>query len=209
VSVALAIISNKSVVVASDSRVIHDGQKILSDCFNKTFSIPDKSVLGAYTGTMCFCGKSVGEHINEIVKNECKNMSSMEEMITIIAQSFSIRMKNISEEEVGFCHRKIDLLIADTHTLYWVRFEPNKDNEEICFTSPCKYYPYCVCGDDNAREATSKVLKEKENCIETMQAKNLISLAKRAIQKGIDNAGSHPQNPQICSCGGKIFHQCI
>ncbi len=208
-SVALAVISHSGIVVASEGRVVRNGS-VVSDCFDKTFQGLDGKVLGAHTGLLCFSGMSVGEHINQIIKSEYADKTSLEELVDLLLNPFAKRMENIKPNEVGFQHRTIDILLADRHTIYAIRFEP-KDGK-IFYRAPKEYsHPgaRAVCGDCKAQSAALGVITARRKQIPSMRDKSLTKLAQRAIQKGIANAGSSRQNQDICSCGGRIRHRYI
>lgn len=208
-SVALAIVSQNGTVVASEGRAIQNCT-LVSDCFNKTFSLLDGGILGAHTGLLKFSGMKIGEHIDEIAKAEHANTSSLEKLIKLLIDPFTKRVENIDSSEVGFQHREIDILLARRPVIYLLRFKPGNNG---IFCEPPKQYPgagaYCICGDDNAQDAAKNVIRALRKQIPSMRSKSLIGLARRAVQKGIDNAGPSKQNKDLCSCGGEIYHRYI
>ena len=77
-SVIVAMISNRDGAIASDGRLfgparIENGQvtdpaTVESDSFDKTFAIAGGKIVGAFCGLMSFSGRTVAEHVDEIVR---------------------------------------------------------------------------------------------------------------------------------------------
>ncbi len=209
-SIALAILSNGGLVVASDGRRFHNGQ-YASDCFDKTFCISNKKIIGAYTGVLSFNTKTVEEHINEIIADKCSDASYLGSMIEALCNRFTKRMESIDADEVGYQNRKTDILLADRRTIYGICFRPDNDNNII--RANINTYDgagaYCACGSDDAKTAALNVVAAQKSQIPSMRAKSFRNLARRAIRKGIESAGPSLGYEQIPSCGGRIYLRSI
>jgi len=221
-SVIVAFISASNGVVASDGRQFGsaqlDGEKvmqpasIISEDFDKTFSIDDGRIIGAFVGLVFFSGRSVADHISEIARRALTDSSSFKEIVDKIEEKTKGLLQQIGPEEVVFHRRKIDVLLVGGENLTKsklriasLRFLPIgekiKSEKEIKIPDTHKkcYYVY---GEDNACIAADKVLAQDR--AHNLDAIFLKERAISAVKAGIKGAGKHRDGTDI-ACGGHIF----
>ena len=148
VSVILAVISRRNGVVASDGRLFGSvklqndrpvGQVPLDrDDFDKTFPLCQRRVVGAFAGLTCFGGKTIAEHVAEIVKEKSPYPRSLEQVVNALEEPLFQRISAIPSEEAVFPRRKVDLLLAGRKDLNRQRcqiaklmFWPDKEKKAI------------------------------------------------------------------------------
>lgn len=220
-SIIAAFISNRNGVVASDGRefgpvrfengVAIEQAQVISEEFDKTFSIDKGRVIGAYCGLMSFAGMTIAGHITQIVGDMSQRVMDFPLIVEGIEIGMKIRLSQIDDDDAIFSCRKIDLLlVAGLHLtkerLYMasIRFMPvNEDiitDVSLLEAGPLK--KYYVYGEDQARAAAANVFGK--NCANNKDEKFLTKLAQDAVRAGIYAAGPHLYGPEK-ACGGKIF----
>lgn len=223
-SVIVALISTRDGVVASDGR--HFGSALLangkvvqravitSEEFDKTFSLNRGKLIGAFTGLMSFSGKSIGQHILEIIDNSDNSPVGKNKFSTITArieQEMKTKLGQIDNQEVIFACRKLDILLVGSETL--TRYEQRiaaisffPDNGSIVskkeIVAAKQFNQYYVYGEEKARTAATQVFRS--NSAPNRDSKFLRNLAIGAVKAGIRAAGTHPYGLEP-ACGGKVF----
>jgi hypothetical protein len=220
-SIIAAVISTRNGIVASDGRIfgpvhIENGKpvglaQIKSDAFDKTFSLTDGRVIGAFCGLMEFSGQTSSEHIREIVANSPD--VTLASLVTKVRNELEIRLAGIPQQEVIFTSRNIDLLLLGTNQckrpemqIVAISFFPQNDKilSKIETLPAGKTNRYYVYGEDRAKQAASHVFNK--NQAPNKDATFLRKLTTQAIQIGIKTAGPHQHGTER-SCGGNIFFQ--
>jgi len=221
-TVIIALASATHGVVASDGRCfgsakIENGKVVQpadvdSDSFDKTFSVGKGEIIGAVAGLMSFSGRAAIEHIADVINGGEMESITFDAVIEKVREKIGEKLKQISDQEVLFSYRKLDLLLVAGENLAplklsiaAIRFFPS--GNEILSTKDVvtpfyrekRFYAF---GEDNAREAAGRALKNDHapNC----DIAFLKMLGRRAIQAGIQAAGVclHGVAP---ACGGSVF----
>jgi len=220
-SIILALTSGRDGVVASDGRRFHsvhlvngvpsEPASVSTDEFNKTFSLNGGNVVGAFCGLLEFSGATVAEHIADITSNMSSACGTFLSLVIRIEEQLRNRLNEIDTVEVIPSCRNVDLQLvggacltrADVR-IAAVRFCAGDDGvttsrELVSAGRANRYYTY---GDDQAVAGASAVLNA--NRAPNKDAKFLLQLARRAIEFGIRNCGTHPHGTER-ACGGKTF----
>jgi len=180
-----------------------------ADDFDKTFTLYGDKVIGAYCGLLCFSGKTVAEHVADIIAS-IKKPKSIMDLAEAVRDEIISRLGGISNVEVDWPFRKIDMLLVGGERLKTkdqriiaIRFYP--ENQSISATieiheaGACKRY--CTFGEENAAKAAGGAMK---NPTPNLDAEFITNQAKAAVQVGIAAAGVRPHS-MIAACGGTIF----
>jgi len=223
-SIIVALISEKDGIVASDGRLfgpaMFENDQVIqpaaieSDEFDKTFSLGEGRLIGAFSGLTHFSGKNIREHVEEVIVPLLHSTTSFEALSLELEKEFYSRFIQIDSHEVILPCRKLEMLLVAGNNLNRsemrirsIRFIP-KGNEIVkesnIFAADKTRNRYVVGGDMQAGRAAMDVLGgriaiEKDSAF-------LKKLAKQAIQAGIVATGAHPLGIDP-ACGGSIFVQ--
>jgi len=193
----------------------------INDEFDKTFTLKNGTIIGAVAGTMEFQGRKIAIHLEEILTNECKVNTSVEDTLNCLKTHLKNRMEKIPENEILFPFRSIDLILIasptgsqDNFKIYNSRFKPNSNNTSILIEneviSPGKknnvYWK--LFGDDSSQTAVDNFLKIEISKISKVNEQTLRSLSYKAVRHGIKNSTKHVNGDDL-SCGGKPFVRSI
>jgi hypothetical protein len=205
-SLAIALLGSRSGAVASDSiRVSPSGSAEFD--YDKTFSLAGINILGAHVGLLEFSGRTIAEHVNDIVSNS--RQDNMRKIAELIASQL---IEKLSASEIIVEERKVEILFvgrkkfrAGRYEIRCIDIKLNPDTGQIesrpgFFKNPGAFVH---TGDEKAREAAEKFLISKSDKISGGQANQLKRIAAEAIRQGIANCGQHPKFPDIPACGGE------
>jgi hypothetical protein len=224
-SIIVAVAAGANAVVASDGRRfapaafdangnIIQAAVIDSEICDKTFSLLDESIVGAVSGMMSFSGKSVTEHIGDIMNQSGCADTALSVVAEVIKKDMIGKIQDISPDEVLFDWRKLDLLLVGRDSakrsgqgIARLRFIPKEGAIECEFSVLPKEdsIHFCTSGDDKAQEAAYRLLKANKTQNRTLSF--LKMLATRAVQAGVKSAANHPLGSEP-SCGGDLFVRC-
>ena len=178
-SVIVALVSKLDGVAASDGRTfgsvhlvngVAEGQAgVSSDEFDKTFSLDNGRVIGAYCGLMSFSGATVAEHIIHMVGTIPQVGMDFSSIVEQVKEGMTAMLNGIDDCEVIRSCRGIDLLLVAgrrltrrRHAIASIRFLPvdgvvttEVDLVEADSSQPLRYYVY---GEEQARPAAVKRL---------------------------------------------------
>ncbi len=224
-SIIIGFITKQFGLIASDGRQfgsaklenghLKEKAQIISEAFDKTFSLKEGKIIGASAGLTTFENKKISEHLEELTQKEWADSISVEENIRNTINSFSIQLQNVDNAEVLFEHRKVDIILISSKKLglviYSYRLFPCQDKQEIQISferiPDAKKVPGLVhwklFGDDSAQASAIKYIDrafKKPN----RNIKFLMTTIKKSISVGIKNAKIHPYGDEL-SCGGQIF----
>ena len=121
-SVIVGVISARDGAVASDGRrfnsvTVTNGVPdrpvaVDSDEFDKTFSLYGGKIVGVWCGLLGFSGRTVAQHIAEIVGDSVPTATRFRTVFEQVAQGLSKRLKEIDNAEVDPSARSIDLILV-------------------------------------------------------------------------------------------------
>jgi len=217
-SIAIAAYSQTHAVVGSDQRLfssayLENGQvktlaEVASDELDKTFSLLGNRVVGAVVGTMRFSDKDTTAHLIEISESY-EGKEKLEDLAEYLFDELLDRIRQIDPDEINPSGQRFEVLVCGGRDLsnrdFQIRaFEhatanPARQNRRDAYTND---WGYVTSGDDDAKEAVLKVLREKQGKLRGMGFLQLEDLAKRCINEGIANCGDQPYSCNVKSCGG-------
>ncbi|WP_026968205.1 hypothetical protein [Algoriphagus terrigena] len=226
-TIIVGIVTKSSAVVASDGRIssgaVYEGEiqksksSVQSDEFDKTFSLKNGKLIGAISGTMRFQHKSTIEHIESLVQENSLIPYSLDELAKCICAGLKSGLLEVSNEEVLFRFRSIDLILIGpkshfdlTYQMKSCRIKPNEASASIDYTidtvDPVKddHAHWQLFGDDNSQSMVNAFLKREVGLLTKRDEKTLRSISYKAIRHGIkystvSKSGDHQ------TCGGKVY----
>jgi hypothetical protein len=193
VSVALAILTARAAVVATDGGRTEDGGIQRSDC-DKTLAIGDW-LIGCQVGVVEFCGASIAEHVRSALGEEPLPASTVLERLV---DYFSKGLVQIPESEIAERYRGLELLVAvrGHGELAYVEFRAGK----LVSARPMPLF--AVTGDDKAAAVAASELRALEKTLNDASIIQLKSIARSLIPKAVAACGPYPTNPGLPSCIG-------
>ncbi len=226
-TIIIGFVTKSSAVVASDGRissgVYYEGEilqkksEVISDEFDKTFSLKNGKLIGAVSGLISFQGKKNSEHIASLVEEYDSVPYSLDELAEYVCEGIKTSLLKVSNDEILFRFRSIDLIlvgsISDSKSTYQIkscRLKPNDTNTSIDYNintlDPAKddLTHWQIFGDDTSQTIVNTFLKNKIGLLKKHNEKTLSSISYKAIRLGIKNStisksGDHQ------TCGGKVF----
>ena len=210
-SVAIAVVMDTYGLVASDSRRVESGGQSLCDDIDKTFVIDQPKIIGVSVGLLEFNDRTIGQHVQEISKAEANKSTTLEVLCHNCGACLADRLANISEDEVGFPHRKMDLLIVGRSRLTKGKprvcsIELTADTQNHAITSKTKLWPeinyYITVGDDQARGYVHGKMPSPEKRFILNRIVDARACIFHVMSKAIMHCGNHPLYQGIQSCGG-------
>lgn len=98
-SIIVCMIRENHAVAASDGRVMFEGHIAGNDDerdrFNKTFSLLDGKVVGAFSGLTNFDGRTASQHLQGIVTSHCKEITLFDDNDYVDGQEARLRLAGI------------------------------------------------------------------------------------------------------------------
>jgi hypothetical protein len=220
-SVIAALISTRDGIVASDGRqfasvYLINGipiapPNILSNNYDKTFSLGGRKVVGAFCGLLEFSGATVAEHIRDIADSAVSGGTSLIQIVDLIERELAGRLNRADPNEVIPTNRNIDLLLVGGLQLsraqmriVAIRFiclanGVTPSREILSADNRNRFY---VFGEDLARTAASKSLYDIH--VAGRDPKFLMEITREAINEGILKCGIK-EHAVHHACGGNIF----
>jgi hypothetical protein len=86
--------------------------------FDKTFSVNRINIIGAHVGLLEFSGKTIAEHVNDIVSNS--RQDNMRKIAELIASQL---IKKLSSSEIIVDERKVEILLVGRKKFLLGRYE--------------------------------------------------------------------------------------
>jgi hypothetical protein len=227
-SIIIGIVTNACGLVASDGR-LHSGayydkgkrvknSVVVRDDFDKTFVSTHGKLIGAVAGTMRFCNMTIGEHLHELSRG--KHFTA-ETSVTYLSHGLKEKLSQIPDYEIGFCFRKLDLLLVSYDSglfrgfkIYSYRLFPNTDNTNIemeaeeIFPKVKGHVAWKLFGDDASQKSINDFLKLEICNMSVVNEKHLRGLLYKAIRFGI-RASEKNKDGTKSNCGGKVFVKSI
>ena len=210
-SVAIAVAMDTYGLVVSDSRRVESGGRSLCDDIDKTFVIDQPKIIGANVGLLEFNGRTIGQHAQEIAKEEADKSTTLEALCLNWGACLAERLANISEDEVGFPCREMDLLIIGRSRLTKGKprvcsIELTADMQNHTITSNTKLWPesdyYVTVGDDQARGYIHGKMPSPEKRFILNRLVDAKVYIFHVTSEAIKHCGNHPLYEGIRSCGG-------
>jgi hypothetical protein len=216
-SVIAALISTRDGVTASDGRrfeavVPPRPPSVESDDFDKTFSLAEGKVIGAFCGLLEFSGATVAEHIRDITASIVTKGTSFLEVVSLVQRELTARLNRVDDLEVMPAYRSVDLLLVGGVNLTrkdmriaGVRFRATQDgvvadpSDVVSAGEGNRYYVY---GEDLARAAAKKVFDDDH--VASKASDQLLKLVSKAVDAGIQGCGVKAGGAHR-ACGGQIF----
>jgi hypothetical protein len=192
-SVALAILTRRASVVATDGGRTDDGSNQRSD-FDKTFAIGDW-LIGCHVGVLEFGGRCTAEHVRTALGEEpLPAMSVLERLVDYFGKGLS----QIPESEIAERYRGLELLVATRGhgELLCVEFRAGK----LVSARPMPLF--AVTGDDKAVAAAVSELRATEGSLGEASIIQLKSISRYLISRAVAACGPYPTNPALPSCIG-------
>ncbi|PKL85939.1 MAG: hypothetical protein CVV22_05245 [Ignavibacteriae bacterium HGW-Ignavibacteriae-1] len=231
-SIIIGMLAKNCALVASDGRIISGAKyengivtqksHVTSDEFNKTFTLKNDSIIGVVAGTMEFQGKSISEHIDEILNETCEGeINTFEELLDFISDGLKFKMQNISETEISFQFRIINLILIGYKekklsdlSMHAFSFSPNLGTKYIeCskkIVEPVKnnLAQWELFGDVSSQKAVNDFLYERISILKKKTEAKLRSISKNAIELGIKKSTKSASGDHL-TCGGKVYIKSI
>jgi hypothetical protein len=211
VSVAIALAMEAFGLVMTDGRRVESGGCAIRDDYDKTFAIANPRLIGASVGLLEFNGLCVAQHVQQIVDAGAGQLTSLQTACRDIGRRLAERLGNISEAEVGFQHRKLELLFVGKCRLTSgyaricsVELNPDCANhridQKVKLWEPADYY--VTVGDDLARARIRSRMPRPERRFlfgDIARARRRLT---EVMTEAIAHCGPHPLYPNIPACGG-------
>lgn len=226
-TIIIGFVTKSSAVVASDGRIssgaYYEGEilqrksEVISDEFDKTFSLKNGTLIGAVSGIMSFQEKKTSEHIASLVEEYDSVPYSLDELAEYVCEGIKTGLLKVSNDEILFRYRSIDLIlvgsISDSKSTYQIkscRLKPNDTNTSIDYNidtiDPAKddLTHWQIFGDDTSQVIVNTFLKNEIRLLKKHDKKNLRSISYKAIRLGITNSTINKSGDHQ-TCGGKVF----
>jgi len=209
-SVAMALAMGSFGLVVSDSRRVECGGRAFSDGVDKTFTLRQPEIIAAYVGLLEFAGLTVAEHVAQVVT--CMHgYGELEAECHGIGSRLADRLRSISENEVAFQHRKLEILVVGRHQLTGgspriasVELKPNGASRQINLNvrlwAPDDYY--VTVGDDEARAHINRAMPPPAQRCLLGDAGSAREYVVGVVTEAIARSGAHPLYPCLRACGG-------
>jgi hypothetical protein len=135
---------------------------VTSDTFDKTFALAGGRIIGAFSGLMSFSGKTIDEHVAEILTNYLSPASELETLSAKLDTEMRKRLTAIDSQEVIFPCRRLDILVVggakvtrSNMRIVSIRFYPTgnaivSESDTVAADRQNRYY---VRGEDMAAAA--------------------------------------------------------
>jgi hypothetical protein len=203
-SIGIAMVSNVTALVATDSQRVEANQAITPD-WDKTFSV-GSWLIGANAGLLDFSGRTIGGHAGALFSPDRPLSGS--ECLGQLSIHFRDQLLRLPEQEVGFKYRRLDVLlvarsadITSRRTIHTFRIEPNPDNTDLIISA--KEFPlFATIGDEAARAAIQPRLDSMQRKLPSFTTYELTREATKLITQAILASEAHAYWPRIKACGG-------
>jgi hypothetical protein len=210
-------------VAASDGRVMFEGHIAGNDDekdrFNKTFSLLDGKVVGAFSGLTYFDGRIASQHLQEIVTRHYKEITLFDDLVKEILDQYLCKLNFMNTDtHLSVESKKTNILLASGECLTnqniriaLLNFQPGNSGNLMHCDKPQyagegvdpKQLVGCTQGDDCAVAHAHHYIEENSGFIQPGH-RNLKEFAQNVIKKGIC-ASSFDEKTLIKVCGGEIY----
>jgi hypothetical protein len=211
VSISIALAMGAFGLVMTDGRRVESDGRSVRDDYDKTFAIGNPHLIAASVGLLEFAGLTVADHVRQLAEVDMAEWPTLHDACCKIGERLAARLGSINEAEVGFQHRKLELLFVGRGRLTSgnpricsVGLHPDPANQRIermvQLWNPDDYY--VTAGDDLAcRRIRLRMPKPARRFLLAD-----ISHARRRLTdvmtEAIAHCGSHPLYRHIPACGG-------
>ena len=210
-SVAIALAMEAFGLVMTDGRRVESDGRSARDDYDKTFAIGNPHLIAASVGLLEFSGLTVGEHIRQVAEVDGTELTTLQDVCLQIGERLATRLGSINETEVGFQHRKLELLFVGRGRLTSgnpricsVGLYPNPSNQRIERTvqlwQPADYF--VTVGDDAARSRIGLRMPKPERRFLLADINHARKRLTDVMTEAIAHCGPHPLYPHMPACGG-------
>jgi len=197
-------------VVTDGRRVESDGSSVRDD-YNKTFTIGNPHLIAASVGLLEFSGLTVGEHVRQVAEVDGTEPTTLQGACFRIGERLATRLGSIDETDVGFQHRRLELLFVGRGRLTSgnpricsVGLYPDPSNQRIeravQLWEPADYF--VTVGDDAARSRIRLRMPKPERRFLLADINHARCRLTDVMTEAIAHCGPHPLYQHIPACGG-------
>lgn len=206
-SVLIALTGSDASIVATDSRRIESDGTVRDD-FPKTFRLSKALIVGGHTGLLAFSRRSVPEWLETL---PLPSIATLDNVARDAKLLFEAEMSGISNSEVGFQHRRCDIVLVghanlgEKRGLVLIRaivLRPDTASNRV-LGEVREFSGYCATGDDDAMNAVLSRIRAMRPAPHALPKKRLAAAARDLIALGVRKAGMSPNSPGVNSCGGR------
>lgn len=221
-TVIIASVSNQGHVTSSDGRVIYN-DRIASEVNDKTFSLYDGKIRGAYAGMMSF-GKFTS-HGTKGTRNYIAEISnqispvSIEEFAEFLKNKLLTIIQNLSEKEWAVEKRSLVIFLTggkdiedENYMILEINFRPSAQKTNVIATieqpqgpDNTKLLKRCNSDSNHAKNAALSFLDKYESNSD-LSIEEMLRLHDIAITKALEEAEKNKKG-SFSSCGGDHFFQ--
>jgi hypothetical protein len=207
-SILVALTGSDASVVATDSRCI-ESDGTVRDSSAKTFRLPGGLAVGGHTGLLRFSGRTIPEWLECLPLGTVNTLDDLAREAKLLLEA---EMSAISEVEVGFPHRRADIVLVGHDDLSEsgcpvliraVVLRPDTDTRRVRGEIR-PFISCCAAGDDEAISAVLKRVRGLHPQPGDLPRKRLATAARGLVALGIKKGGMSPNFPTVRSCGGKV-----
>lgn len=210
-SVAIALAMEAFGLVMTDGRRVESDGRSTRDDYDKTFAIDNPRLIAASVGLLEFAGLTVAQHVQQIADAGGSCLTSLQAACLHIGARLAERLDNINETEVGFQHRKLELLFVGRCQLAngnvricSVELHPDLGKQRIEKTvklwESVDYY--VTVGDEAARDRIGLRMPQPEKRFLLNDIGHAKHRLTEVMTEAIAHCGPHPVYPHILACGG-------
>lgn len=206
-SIAVALIGSSCSVIASDSRCTHSDGSTEDTC-EKLFHSVKYPITFAVTGLLKFSGYTTGQWFDLLLP---PSLGTIDRVTHELSTAIAPKLSAIAESEVGFEHRRLDLVLvgreifADARSRQTIRsisFFPKMEMRKISCEVKT-FDDFCTSGDDTAKSAVTRKLKASGAHRRALPVSSIELLARQLVRHAIRNTGLHPVH-KTPACGGPV-----
>ncbi len=224
-TIVLGMIGHNCSLIAADSRMMksvfldngvpQNKIEVESDSFKKTFQASDNKIIGGVSGLMRFSQKTTSDHMAEIFNHVLPSHLSVEEYLDDACKLFKTRLLEIDEKEVTFQRRSVSFILSTflsddlkNFALYKISFNPTANTINYSIDKKPKKkldkkgWEWEIIGDPDAFIATQHFCNSRYYESHQKDYGNMLSVATRAIKKGVSNSSFYYGSEYRC-CGGE------
>jgi len=221
-TIIIASVSNQGHVTSSDGRVIYN-DRIVSEENDKTFSLYDGKIRGAYAGMMSFGNftnhgtKETRDYVVEISSKISPD--GIVRFAEFVKNKLLTILQNLSEKEWAVEKRSLVIFLTggkyledENYMILEINFGPNAQKTDVIATieqpqcpDKTKLLKRCNSDSDHARNAALSFLDKYESN-SGLSIEEMLCLHKIAITKASEEAERNKKG-SFSSCGGHHFFQ--
>lgn len=194
-SVIFAIRTKSAVAVASDSQYVSASGQSQAP-YDKTFMVSDVLLVG-YCGLMAFAGQHTRTHLQDAIRDVKPRTADVIDKLTA---HLGRLLESVDEMEVGFAHRRLDVLVASRTEIMSIGCFPVVENRSVRVERN-ENSLYLVAGDPGAMSAVHRRVSRARN-IQAFGRKFLVPFVDSVLTAAIGAAGENPNHPGVPNCCG-------